>query len=434
MTLTWRDLEKAFAVYSMMLLSDGLALRSVFVASEGSKNVTSTVGGLDRFIALSQYAILAVTLIVLLTHWRRTLLVITRNPLVVLFAIYSAISVYWSDFPAISTRSGLLYLSTTCFGIYLAHRYTLREQMQLIATAIGGLGLMSLLLVLGVPSAGIENNAFRQGAWRGVFYHKNNLGSFMYIGCISAFLMALDCRTYYLRLLAWISCGLTFGLVVLSSSKTSLLISVVLISLIPFARSLRWRGRQLIPLLSGLTLVFGSAGVFLVNNYESLLLGLGKDPTLSGRTDLWRVVTQSALERPWFGFGYEAFWVTDMGRCIGECAYVRAILRFEATSAHNGFIDLLASLGIVGLGIFLVSVGIAYRRAIHTILKTQDASGLWPFLYLMSLLLFTQSESAVLADRSLFWALYVGLALGAPELSSYASRAWGQALRPAKPA
>jgi exopolysaccharide production protein ExoQ len=433
MTLTWRNLEQAFAVYSIMLLSDGLALRSMFVASEGSNNVTSTVGGLDRFIALSQYAILAVTLIVLLTQWRRTVLVAMRNPLLILFAVYSAMSVYWSDFPAITTRSGLLYLSTTCFGIYLAHRYSLREQMHLVATAIGLLGLMSLLLGIVVPSAGIENNAFRQGAWRGVFYHKNNLGSFMYMGCISALLIALDRRRDYIQLLAWASCGLTFGLVVLSSSKTSLLIAVVLMSLIPFARSLRWQGPQLIPLLSGLTVLVGSVGVFLVENYESLLRGLGKDPTFSGRTDLWRIVIQSAMERPWFGFGYEAFWVTDAGRCIGECSYVRATLGFDATSAHNGYIDLLASLGIIGLAMFLVGMGIAYRRAIFTILKTQDTSGLWPFLYLISLLLFTQSESAVLADRSLFWALYVGLGLGAPGLSALGERTWRRSLRTIAP-
>jgi exopolysaccharide production protein ExoQ len=428
MRLTWRDLEQAFAVFAIMLLTDGLALRSVFVAPEGSQNVSSTVGGLDSLIAWSQYGILAVTLFFLATGWRRTIQVIGRNPFLLLFAIYTALSVYWSDFPAITTRSGLLFVSTTLFGIYLANRYSIREQLKLVAVAMGLLGLMSLLIAGVMPSAAIEQNNLRQGSWRGVFYHKNNLGLFMYLGVITAMLSALDGDRVKARLIAWSSCAIAFGLLVLSSSKTSLLIILILMALIPFTRSLRWQPTQLITLLTGVVLIGGSVAVGFVENYESLLLGLGKDPSLSGRTDIWATVWQSAMERPWFGYGYEAFWVEDAGKCLGECAFVRATLRFDATSAHNGYVDLMASLGFVGVALFGLGLFVAYNRAIRTILSGDGYSELWPFLYLVSLVLFTQSESALFADRSVMWALYVGVGLTAPGqcVERRTSQSWKQ--------
>jgi exopolysaccharide production protein ExoQ len=414
--LTWRDLEKAFAVFALMLLTDGLALRSVFVSSEGTQNVNSSVGALDSFIAWSQYGILATTLFFLITGWRRTVQVTVRNPFLLLFGIYSALSVYWSDFPAITTRSGLLFVSTTLFGTYLAHRYTIREQMKLVAIAMGLLGLMSLILAVVMPSAAIEQNSFRAGSWRGVFYHKNNLGLFMYLGAITAILSAFDSDSTRSRRLAWVGLAITFGLIVLSSSKTSLLIILILITLVPFARSFRWQATQLIPLLTVSILIVGTVAIGLVENYEPLLLGFGKDPTLSGRTDIWVTVWRSAMERPWFGYGYDAFWVEDGGKCLGECSYIRAAIHFEASSAHNGYIDLVASLGLVGTVLFGLGLLLAYSRAIRTILITQNSSGLWPFLFLVSLVLFTQSESALFAARSLMWALHVGIGLASPEL------------------
>ncbi len=414
MRLTWRNLEQAFAVFGIMLLTDGLALRSVFVASEGTQNVASTVGGLDSFIAWSQYGILATTLFFLMTGWRRTIQVALRNPFLLLFGIYSALSVYWSDFPSITTRSGLLFVSTTLFGLYLAQRYTIREQVKLVAIAMGLLGLMSLILAAVIPSAAIEQNSFRAGSWRGVFYHKNNLGSFMYLGAITAILSALERDSPRSRRWAWVILVITFGLIVLSSSKTSLLIILILIALVPFARSFRWQVTQLIPLLTTIILIASSAAIGLVENYEALLLGLGKDPTLSGRTDIWAAVWRSAMERPWLGYGYEAFWVEEGGKCLGECSFVRAAIHFEASSAHNGYIDLVASLGLVGTGLFGLGLICAYSRAIRTILITKTSSGLWPFLYLVSLVLFTQSESALFSDRSVMWAIYVGAGLASP--------------------
>jgi len=44
---------------------------------------------------------------------------------------------------------------------------------------------------------------------------------------------------------------------------------------------------------------------------QSVLDGLGKDATLTGRTMLWEFGMQAFEERPWYGFGYHAWWQSD---------------------------------------------------------------------------------------------------------------------------
>jgi exopolysaccharide production protein ExoQ len=408
--ITPRDLEKAFAVFTLLLLSDALALRSMFVAPEGS-GVFDLTSPLDRGIALSQYLVLFVVLVMLGWHWRQTLKTLWRNVLIPLFAVLCVSSIQWSDFPEVTMRSSFLFASTTAFGIYFALRFTIQEQMQLLTITMGLAGTASLLLGVVMPSAAIENNGLRQGSWRGIFYHKNNLGMYMYLGATAALLTTQTLRLKWQRLLAWGAALVNVLLIVLSASKTALLVFLILMFLLPYCRVMRWRSRYLIPVVTLAILVLGSAAVWFMGNYEVILSRFGKDPTFSGRTDIWLAVLRSALERPWFGYGYDAFWVEDAGRCVGECSYVRALIHFDASSAHNGYLDLLASLGFVGLIIFSVGLATAYHQSMLRVIRSRQPSDCWPFLLLISLILYTQSESAIFNTRSLAWALYIGVAL-----------------------
>ena len=81
--------------------------------------------------------------------------------------------------------------------------------------------------------------------------------------------------------------------------------------------------------------------------YREILLLLGKDPTLTGRTGIWKLVIASAVKRPILGFGYRAFWTGLQG----ESAHLALTEGWSPTGAHNGFLDVWLNLGLVGLGI-----------------------------------------------------------------------------------
>lgn len=89
--------------------------------------------------------------------------------------------------------------------------------------------------------------------------------------------------------------------------------------------------------------VIGFAVAWWLWSFESgeILKALGKDPTLTGRTDIWEALFRKVDERPWTGYGYNAFW----GRDSEPAAWIRHQTGWSVPSAHNGWIDLLIQLG-----------------------------------------------------------------------------------------
>ena len=93
----------------------------------------------------------------------------------------------------------------------------------------------------------------------------------------------------------------------------------------------------------GVVMTAGAAYVF-ITDPAMVLKALGKDPSLTGRTDIWDALMREVAERPWTGFGYQAFW----GKDSVPAAFIRAETQWPVPSAHNGWIDLLIQLGWPG--------------------------------------------------------------------------------------
>ena len=81
-----------------------------------------------------------------------------------------------------------------------------------------------------------------------------------------------------------------------------------------------------------------------------LLALIGKDSTLTGRTDIWDALIYSIKQKPWLGFGYGVYWLDQ----LGPSYYVRLSLQWGVPTAHNGWIETWLSVGIVGVALFAV--------------------------------------------------------------------------------
>jgi O-antigen ligase len=77
--------------------------------------------------------------------------------------------------------------------------------------------------------------------------------------------------------------------------------------------------------------------------------------TASGRTELWERVWPDVNKRLWLGYGFGAFWSP---RTVSMEAK-----EWAATSAHNGYLDMVAELGLVGLAAILILVAVSSRNA-----------------------------------------------------------------------
>ena len=84
---------------------------------------------------------------------------------------------------------------------------------------------------------------------------------------------------------------------------------------------------------------------------------LGKDPTLTGRTDIWKILVHWDIN-PVLGTGFESFWLGERREKLWDMFPVLFL-----NSAHNGYLETYLCLGLAGLFITLGMVFSTYARA-----------------------------------------------------------------------
>jgi O-antigen ligase len=208
------------------------------------------------------------------------------------------------------------------------------------------------------------------------------------------------------RWVLWAGFVLSVVLIILTTSKTALVVFLTLTIILPLYRALRGNSTQVVPSMIALVLVGGSAATLLLDNLPVIASALGKDLTLTGRTDIWAVMLELISERPLFGYGFNAFW---QGWEHEITAYIWRTLEWECPYGHNGFMDLLAELGVSGLTVFFLSYVTACIRAIMWLRMTKTVEGLLPLMYLTFLFMYNITESSLLITNSMLWILYVSI-------------------------
>ena len=187
--------------------------------------------------------------------------------------------------------------------------------------------------------------------WRGGFLHKNALAPFMLFAILTV--LAFEERPAQRR----IAVATAVTLVLLSQSTTSIVVGVLLLGFGWFLRRLSDAPPQARGILLGGGSIVGVAFATLaLTNLPQLLGFAGKDPTLTRRTEIWAGVIEAVQHRPFTGYGVGGAWVNLAAEPT------RSILRglgFVVYHSHNGFLEVVLQLGLVGLALFcllLVSV------------------------------------------------------------------------------
>jgi O-antigen ligase len=312
--------------------------------------------------------------------------------------VLALLSREWSLLPEVTTRRAVALFFTSLFGLYLAARWEWRELMGLLAGVFTFLAIGSYIAVLVAPGWAVHQG-LHDGAWKGLWYEKNGLGQIMVWGAL-----ACGCAAVLqpARRLLWLGGAfLCAGLVVASTSATSLLGLMLVAAGLVVLAGFR-RGGALMVLTAWLVVVGLGAVVGVLAFAPGLVLeALGKDATLTGRTDIWSAVLRQVAERPVLGHGFGAFWA-DKGGPVG---WVRNEVDWAAPTAHNGWLEILIGLGWTGAILFTVHMLVTALAALFSIGRGPHAY--WAVLSLAIFLLFSLSESTILQQNSLIWALYV---------------------------
>lgn len=354
--------------------------------------------GYARVFFLPVYAFLAWAV------WReraQAFAALRATPLLTSLLSLAFLSTLWSIDSGATLRRSVWLALTMGFGLYLAWRHEWKELVVVIATAF--IVLIAGSLALGLIAPGIGRMTFEHpGAWSGLWTHKNTLGGIMALGvavCASAAIVQPSRRKL------WIATTLgAFALVLLSTSKTALLASLLGLAVIAAGVIVR---RGLVPaimLTAGVlvTIILGAATVLMAP--ELIVAALGRDLTLTGRTDIWDASARFVEAQPWLGYGYYAFWLPENGPAY----WVRQAVAWQVSSAHSSWLELALGLGRAGVVLFALQLIATLKRGAGALFNAR--AGLWAPAFLAAFALYTLSESHALQANNLFWTIYVAVA------------------------
>lgn len=401
-------IEKSFTIFAIVFFSGTLDFKALYFSPfEGVTDPTFGYNPLTPILSLIQHSIFLVTAFFVISRFKLILSGLRTNKFLLLLIFLFLISFIWSGYPDLTLRRSISLFETTLFGVYLGSRFDIREQLQFLVIALSFISAISVIFVVVKPSQGIMAGV-HAGNWRGTLEHKNFFGRLMVYSAIV--FRTFSPTTKKWRQIKTIGLISSIVLVFLSGSKTALITCfLTLCLLIPFYRSFRLSFR-VATLVKSTTLLVATASLSILLGQLSNIAGfLGRDLTLTGRTEIWRGVLWKLSQQPWLGFGYSGFWFGpnegpsgDVLRYLGPGAY--------APHSHNGFIELAISTGIIGLIIFTFAFLGLFKRALNYLSNTTESFGLWPVSYLSFILVYNQTEITLVEHNSVFWVTFVAIA------------------------
>lgn len=320
---------------------------------------------------------------------------------VVFFMCWAALSTFWSvDRTPTVTGVGLMILATSVGWLIAVGR----DLTDLLAvTAAGFLVVLIGCWITAVVAPGVaySSDINDAGAMKGLFIQKNAMGYFCALALVT-FWTCLVTRSG--RRWVWFGAScLALVSIVATQSGTSAVVSAVVwslgIALTLIARLRRPFGLAFFAILC----VVSFAAQTLISNPQVIIGAVGKDATLTGRTEIWEVVRGAIAERPWQGYGWAALW--RPGSPTTEELWARG--GFQFYHAHNGYLDVAAQLGIIGA---VIAFGLILALLLNSTLRylaDPSAATAWPVLIVTLVLIYNATE--VVGFKNATWILLVAL-------------------------
>jgi exopolysaccharide production protein ExoQ len=283
----------------------------------------------------------------MVTYVGPTLRLMLKQKAVLSFAVLAFLSTYWSQDPNVTYRKATILFLYLLFAWFFATYYSPPEQMRLLLSLGVIMALASIAWVILLPRYGIHPT----GEWKGVFSQKNNLGNTMFY--LFAGLPFCNISSGRRLLTVALQGILPIGLILLSQSRTPLIMTAVLIAVRVLGPWIARTRREAIPF----KLYCVAVGIVMIPIVLGIILPLlGRDLTLTGRTHTWAMVLPLTLKHLWLGYGYQAFWIGTSG---GPGPIVLA--GTPLYSVDNGYLDVMLQFGLVGVGLLLVLLIVCMR-------------------------------------------------------------------------
>ena len=310
--------------------------------------------------------------LLILTNIPQTVDSVMRWWVVLLLPAYCLLTALWSQYPDNTLRYGLQLTFTLVVGVVITGRMSTTTLMRglFVVYAVG----VVLSVVIGRNGGGV--------AWNGIFGSKNAFAAHIAVFALISVAMVADRGAHPLLRMAALGGALICGplLVLAQSAGASLMVVPCVAIIVLVLLTGRLSPYQKLFLAALVAVVLAALALVVVTVGDALLAdvleGSGKDPTLTGRTELWAAGQSFIAERPLQGLGYRAFWVIGFAPAeeLWSMFFVPSGAGFNF---HNTYISNAVEIGLIGLGLqILIIYGGGLMSAAYAILRPNAANAM----------------------------------------------------------
>jgi O-antigen ligase len=371
-------------------------------------------GSLERFLNLGLYGVtFSFSLIHIAINRQEVKKVIGKNITAFLFLSYVSLSVLWSPMIGISLPRLIQLLGMMSLSMSIVILYQPSEFSKLLRYITATVIIISITFMILFPSESLMPGIEKR--YRGPFDHANYFGQ-MAILAITAWFGELKLgRLERMKMFAAVVIGFSLLCIWLSDSATSIvLVSVVLlVAFILMMKSSYPLSYRVIKIV-GIFILFlcFAFGIFYgpelaEDAVNTGFEALGRNAELTGRLPLWSILILNLPEsnRLLFGYGFGGFWNNETGPA-SDLLYGM----WTPSQAHNGYLDVMIQLGIVGLVFFIWYIIGIIKNTIEYVRLQQSE---WFMLLTLILVVILQnfSETTFLRIISPLWIIFITCSL-----------------------
>ncbi|MBI3475568.1 MAG: O-antigen ligase family protein [Acidobacteria bacterium] len=357
-----------------------------------SDSLESALDGSPLDAAAYALLLLAGTAVMVMRSQKAVNFLRANGPMLAFFG-YCAISVLWSDYPLVALKRWIKAIGDVLMVMIVL---TDPDRDVAVKRLLAWTGFLlvptSILFIKYYPDLGRG-----YGRWDGKLYNvgvttnKNSLGMMCLVVGLSAlwqFLLTLKSKKSPRRLKKLIAQGMLAGMVIwlltIADSATSIACFGLAGTLI-VATSFSWFARRprMVHCMTFSLLAIAVSALFL-NVGSGALESLGRDSTLTGRTEIWRRLF-GLVDNPLFGSGFESFWLSDKIDTTFTFFY-------RLNEAHNGYIEVFLNGGWVGITLLAILLATGYRNIAKAFRGERDFARL-RMAYLLAGLIYCTTEA-----------------------------------------
>jgi O-antigen ligase len=339
---------------------------------------------------------------------------VQNNRVLTFFFIYCFFAIFWSDFPFVSFKRWIKILGHPIMVLIV---YTEPDPEQALTRLLKWTGYIlapvSVLFIKYYPDIGRGFDQWTGDPMNvGITADKNALGHDCMV--LGIFLVWYGMKVWRqertpARRNELAICGLLLGmnawLIYMAHSMTAAMSLVIGIATLIFVGLPFVDKRAVGVILFGVAVSLAIAELGFGASAHVVEF-LGKDSTLTGRTELWQELLKFSIN-PLIGTGFEGFWLGERFDQISQGHW------WQPNQAHNGYLETYLNLGVLGVCFMVILLIVALMRSCNELYRDFELGRFQ--LGLLSMVVIYNWTEAAFKGLSFVWFVFFLVVIDYPQ-------------------